>query len=173
MGRRLLLSLVLLTAAACTSPATQYPCENYDWYEIGRRDGASGAVLERLDRYRNSCPRAFDSQSESMYRNGRNAGLVEYCTGRNGFELGRMRVTYNSVCPSTAENEFLKSYSKGETARQLELENQRLTAEIERLQETNLTAQASPQERDKIDAQIDDLKKKRSDNDQQILRISQ
>lgn len=171
MKRRLSLSFLVFCATACTSPAERYPCENFDWYEIGRRDGASGATLDRVDRYHVQCPSEFDPNADAMYRNGRNAGLVEYCTGRNGFELGRMRIAYQSVCPSINEKDFLESYSKGETARKLELENQRLTAEIDSLSQQVMSRSPSD-DREKISSQIDDLKKKRTENDQKILQIS-
>lgn len=172
--RYFIFGLILLGTGACSTTSDKYTCENFDWYEIGRRDGASGTTLDRIEKYHNSCHSDFDTSAESMYRNGRNKGLVEYCSGRNGFELGRMRIKYNAVCPKTAESDFMKSYERGETARRLEVENQRLTAQIDEMTEqSNNTASLSDEEKQKLSSDIESLKKQRAENDQEILRISQ
>src|SRR5262249_3542610 len=108
-------------------------CSNSDWFEIGRRDGAAGAPLERQQGYSESCGQNFDDVNENAYRNGRERGLVEYCTETNAFELGRMRVNYYNVCPSALEEKFQAAYSKGEYARTIEMENQRISKRIDQL----------------------------------------
>jgi hypothetical protein len=167
--------LIFLGFVGCsTEPSPdQLSCQNSDWYEIGRRDGASGAPLDRLKGYRRDCGAQWTEQTENIYRNGRNAGLVEYCTDRNGFELGRMRLTYNDVCPSTVEDEFLQSYKKGEKARSLETENQRLTDRIEQLaRQLSDQSDLTDGERHDISNEMEGLKKSLTQSEQQLNQIS-
>src|SRR5436190_2119649 len=125
------LSLVFLNA--CSSiPADQAICEQQDWYELGRRDGAQGTAAERLDQHKATCKRdTFQSEWETMYSDGRNAGLVEYCSSENGYGLGRQGASYLYVCPSTMESLFLSGYRRGQAAHTLEIEIKKLDAKIE------------------------------------------
>lgn len=130
-----LAGVVIVTIAGCASKAERYGCSDKDWYEVGRRDGVQGMTLSRADRYRQECPVDFTRDKETMYANGRNAGLVEYCEAPNGYDLGRMGLTYQGVCPVLSEPDFLKEFRRGEAARQAELEKRKVESQISRLTE--------------------------------------
>src|SRR6185503_17308749 len=95
------LALMFISGCAATKVAEKAPCDQTDWYEIGRRDGSQGSPTEKLTSHEKTCRRDFRSEWEKLYTNGRNAGLVEYCDQKNAYELGRMGVKYYYVCPST------------------------------------------------------------------------
>src|SRR6202042_1372132 len=88
-------------------------CEQTDWYELGRQDGSQGQPTDRLNKHQKACAKV-EPDWETVYTNGRNAGLVEYCEPKNGYELARMGIAYYYVCPSTVEAQFLSSYRKGQ-----------------------------------------------------------
>lgn len=135
MGR-LLIVFAFLTLGACASrPADRASCDQRDWFELGRHDGAQGATEDQLKSHSKDCRRQFRSDWETMYSNGRNAGLVEYCTAENAFELGKMGLAYMYVCPSTMEPRFVSGYRKGQRARELELENKKLETKIDTISE--------------------------------------
>jgi len=120
---------MLITLAACASKQERLAtCSGKDWYEIGRRDGIQGTPADRMQNYKRECGQGFGGEQESLYINGRNAGLVEYCDKSNAFDLGRMGVVYQNVCPAISEREFLKEYRRGQQARQLEIEKRRLNS---------------------------------------------
>lgn len=168
-----LTSFLVLFAGCATPLESRFSCSTSDWYEIGRRDGASGAPTERLASYRSKCGDRLESESADMYRNGRNAGLVEYCTARNGFELGRMRVAYNSVCPKVVEDEFLNAYEKGARARVLESENKKLQSRIEQIaQELNSPRGVASDKNYTLMDELADLKKQRAKNEQELTKIA-
>lgn len=164
----------LTLLCSCATPlAERFSCSNSDWYEIGRRDGASGASEGLLDKYHEKCGDRLEPESEDMYRNGRNAGLVEYCTVRNGFELGKMHVAYHSVCPTGMETAFLQSYQKGSRARELEQQNKKLETRIEQLaQELSGSRAVASDDKASISTELRQLKNQHAENKQELEKIS-
>lgn len=153
--------------SACASKPEKATCERRDWYETGRRDGSQGATLDRMANYKKECGGQFAAFSETMYTNGRNAGLVEYCSPENSYELGRMGIAYLYVCPSTMEPEFLSGYRRGQDARKLEVENQKLDAEIDALL-AKLNAEQSQYSRREIASELEQLRKTRAKNEKDL-----
>ena len=102
-----------------------------------------------------------------MYTNGRNAGLVEYCTAENAYQLGRMGIAYMYVCPSTIENKFLSGYRKGQRARELEIENKKLDGRIDSVAE-KLNQSANDFERLRLTAELAQLQATRSKNQKEM-----
>lgn len=159
-------------STAVNSSANGFSCKRSDWYEIGRRDGSAGLPAKKLDSYRQSCGKRLSADDETLYSNGRNAGLVDYCTSNNAFELGRAKVTYYYVCPSTTEPNFLAAYKLGEKARNLEVQNQKLAAKIEDLsQKLDQQEPQSPKRRD-LASQLHQLKRLQARNARELSRIS-
>lgn len=150
-----------LFAVSCASTGDQVSCSQRDWYELGRRDGAEGATVDRLSQYRKECRSGLEAPWETLYTNGRNAGLVEYCDAENAFELGRMGIPYFYVCPSTMEPEFVSGYRRGQQARQLELQKQELDAQIDTLNQKAMISD-SAYERRKIRTELEQLRKRRT-----------
>jgi len=168
------LSLILPLGACTNTPlAERFSCSNSDWYEIGRRDGASGASPDRIQTYRQKCGEHLEAESIDMYTNGRNAGLVEYCTGKNGFELGRMNVAYNHVCPGTMEKDFLAAFDRGSRARVLEFENKKLENRIEQLAaELAGSRNVASDDKTAISQELQNLKDKRAENQNELTKIT-
>lgn len=160
-----------LVIAGCTSTAERVSCAQRDWYESGRHDGAQGATLDRLARYKVECGNEFNSAWESLYTNGRNAGLVEFCSPDNAFQLGRMGLSYMYVCPSTVEELFLNAYRKGQEARRLEVSNKKIDAKIdENLSKLNNVE--TKNERRELASEIEALKKKRAQNEKSLDKVT-
>lgn len=173
------LSLIVLATVAwallggCASKpieAEKATCEQADWYELGRSDGSQGSPTNRLTQHQKDCAKSLNPEWETVYTNGRNAGLVEYCDPKNAFELGRMGVAYYYVCPSTVEPLFLAGYRKGQQARELELQNQKIDGEIDQLTQ-KIVQTESENEQQALKAQLTELKKLRSQNDQELSKI--
>lgn len=167
------IAVLLLGVTGCSSSTKveKLSCDQKDWYELGRTDGAKGATLDKFSVQKSECKAGFDAAWETMYTNGRNAGLVEYCAPENSFELGRMGIAYLYVCPSTMEPEFLTGYRKGQQARDLEIANQKLDAEIDELI-AKLTSTSGQYEKRQIASELDDLRKTRAKNERTLGKIS-
>jgi hypothetical protein len=168
------LSAVLIFLSACASirPPELVACNQLDWYELGRQDGAQGAAVERLEQHRRTCKQeTFETEWETVYTNGRNAGLLEYCSSENGYELGRQGNAYFYVCPSTMEPQFLSGYRKGQQAHTLEIEIKKLDAKIE-LTVQKIVQTDSTYERNQLASELEQLKRSRAQNDQKLSRIT-
>ena len=166
-------ALLLLFSGCVTDPkvADKPVCAQTDWYELGRLDGAQGSPVDRFRAHQKGCPKDFRTDWETMYTNGRNAGLVEFCDPRNGYELGRSGQSYFYVCPSTVEKPFLASYQKGQLARELEIKNQKLDEEIDQLN-ARLEQTSSTNEQEELNSQLDELKKARAQAEQELNKIT-
>lgn len=162
---------ILMAFAGCTSAPERVSCAQRDWYESGRHDGSQGATLDRLAKYKVECNSEFNSAWESLYTNGRNAGLVEYCTPENAFQLGRMNISYMYTCPSTVEEMFLSAYRKGQEARQLEVANKKIDAKIDETLGRLSTAE-NKAERRELASEIEQLKQKRAQNEKTLDKVS-
>ena len=113
------LSFIALAQLGCSSSSsiTKTNCASMDWFEYGRRDGSRGAPKEQIESYRSLCGSEFTANSETLYINGHNSGLVEYCQPQNGFEIGKMGATYLYVCPSLMEPAFISEMKRGQRYR--------------------------------------------------------
>lgn len=167
-----LFTSALALLSGCISALEKPSCAKMDWYEIGRSDGAQGLGQDALDKHKLSCGETFSENSETIYTNGRNAGLVDYCSEENGYDMGRMGVLYTYVCPSTMEPQFLTQYEKGQNARQLELENAKLDARIASIFQRLNIAQSSGEKAD-LQFELKTIQRLRAQNGKTLEKISQ
>lgn len=163
---------VLAVVTSCSTlpevvqPAPQRPaCANVDWYETGRMDGHSGTRLEKITDYRKKCEGS--SVDEELYMNGREAGLVEFCTPSGAIEAGKLGTEYRGVCPEHTEAAFLSNYKIGQRIRELEEENSDLQGRIDNLMKLITPNSSSPS----IRSQIDQLKNRRAQIEDQIDKL--
>lgn len=164
--------LALLALSGCISALEKPSCAQMDWYEIGRSDGAQGMGLEALAKHKETCGESFSANGETIYINGRNSGLVEYCSEENGFDMGRMGVLYTYVCPSTMEPQFLAQYEKGQNARMLEMENAKLDARIAMIFQRLNIAQSNGEKAD-LNFELKTIQRLRAQNSKTLETMSQ
>lgn len=138
-----------------------------DWYEIGRLDGLSGTPYSKLEEHKLQCPDGPEAVHEEMYANGRDAGLVEYCSAQGGLEAGRNGEEYKNVCPAHLEPDFLANFQLGHKIRELEMENEDLDARIQNL--SRLISPTSPST--SIRSQIEQLRNRRTQNTIRIIDL--
>ena len=120
--------------------------------------------MTRSKDYLSRCEHSSHPFDSELYANGRNAGLVEYCTATVGFEAGRNGTTYEKVCPDHLEKAFLENYELGARVRNLESENADLQSRIDNL--VHLLAPNQPGS--SVRAQIDQLRNMRVQNESEI-----
>lgn len=163
--------IFLISLVSCaTRSADVATCEQADWYELGRRDGSQGTPTDRLNQHQKECAKSFNPDWETMYTNGRNSGLVEYCDPKNAYELGRLGAAYHYVCPTTVERPFLLGYRKGQDARDLEMQNQKLDEQINETTQ-KLLQSGDTYEKNELSTALEQLKKLRAKNDRELSKI--
>jgi hypothetical protein len=172
--RRLVLSLFLVSVASYTTSCTSKPvrpasvCQGIDWWELGRSDGVSGHASARIRDHEIRCGIGLRTSEIENYMNGRDAGLIDYCTTASGFAAGKNDGFYEHVCPEHLEKEFITNFELGKKVRALELETADLESRIGNLvrQVTESDATTSP-----LYSQIESLKERRAQIDQEINQI--
>ncbi len=166
-------TIIILAFAAAFSGCATKPaiagCDQRDWFELGRHDGAQGSTDDQLNKHTRDCRKNFRADWETMYINGRNAGLVEYCTPENAFELGKMGLAYMYVCPSTVEPQFLTGYRKGQRTRELEMENKKLEGKIDTIAE-KLNTSSNDFEKTRMSTELIQLQARKSQNEEELTK---
>jgi hypothetical protein len=120
------IALACLFVGGCSTPSL-LPCATTDWYELGRRHGATGSPESEGKVLKMSCNSEEEKQDAlALYENGRSLGIAEYCTEENGFEMGRTGQKYLGVCPMVLEETFRVGYKRGERASKLQSINEKL-----------------------------------------------
>ena len=103
--------------------------------------------------------------------NGRNAGLVDFCSPASGFDMGRNGEIYYYVCPVDVESQFLARYRIGRRVYQLEKANQEIAIELESILKRLETAQISSQQKGRLGQQVKNLRSARSQNHKSLQEI--
>lgn len=113
MKSLVLLSVVLLVGACATMDRND--CVTGDWQTIGYNDGARGHGGEFLELHQKACAKHGVSVEGSLYTQGYNVGLAEFCLPEIGYRLGRNEENYNYICPAEFERDFVIAYALGLT----------------------------------------------------------
>lgn len=142
--------MLVLALGGCSSLGGKN-CLVHDWYEQGRIDGSQGLDDSNLAYHLNRCPDQKDDKSvHQTYLNGWNAGLTQYCSPQNGFELGAAGRPYSKVCPSLLEKPFLAQYKQGQKLLELERENAQIESQLAKLTANREPASQNPTVRQQI-----------------------
>lgn len=123
----------VLSAVACThQPAQpqQVTCAHIDWFEMGRSDGSYGLPFARIQEHQARCNNTPHPVDFDLYTNGRNVGLLEYCTAAIGAQVARDGRTYEGVCPDYLEKKFISGYEIGKRIVELEKENETVASRM-------------------------------------------
>jgi hypothetical protein len=109
-----LLSLLLIASilSSCTVMNEQQ-CAYSDWTAVGYEDGADGRGSDRFGDYQRACTDFGITPDFQAWQQGRNQGLLEYCQAQRGFQVGQYGGSYNGVCNSDTEPDFLEGYRLG------------------------------------------------------------
>lgn len=112
MIRYLVFTALIFLLSGCASMDKE-ECQIADWRAIGYEDGAKGRALSYLGNHRKACSDYGISPDMERYEQGRLAGLHEYCTPSNGFELGKSGQKLNTVCKPPLAEDFKLAWLQG------------------------------------------------------------
>lgn len=105
-------SLIAFFLSSC-STLSKDECNAADWKTIGYADGARGYQASRIDRHRSACAEYSIRPNLDEYSQGRNSGLVQYCTPNTAYRLGISGYRYNGVCAAHNEEKFVEAFHQG------------------------------------------------------------
>ena len=101
-----------VTLAGCATLGKD-ECLNADWQSIGYEDGSRGYKASRIGSHRKACAKHGVTPDFDRYEAGRQKGLEEWCTSRNGYQQGLRGSVYNGVCVGPLEQAFMKGFAYG------------------------------------------------------------
>lgn len=122
--------LILFGFSSCAT-MNKSECQKADWQVIGLEDGAKGRVVSYIGNHREACAEHGVKPDLAQYNLGREAGLRQYCTYRNGFSKGRKGYSYNDVCQAELQDAYLAGYNRGRDLYGLNAEIDHLLRDIQ------------------------------------------
>lgn len=69
--------------------------------------------MSRFEDHREACEKAGVSPDRELYFEGRDKGVLRYCTPENAFQEGRKGRQYHNACPADLEYDFLNAHELG------------------------------------------------------------
>lgn len=109
----LFLCCVALISLSSCATLSKKDCVKGDWYRVGYKDGLNGETLGRLSKHEKACGKHEIVVNPARYQQGRQTGLLAYCTESSGYEEGYQLDYYSGVCPKNLEQNFLHGYLRG------------------------------------------------------------
>ena len=132
---RLLICIAALGVLAACATLTERECAAGDWYSVGLEDGAKGRLTSFFDRHVKACAKHGLTADKSEWLDGRERGLLSYCTPQNAYRVGRLGSRINPVCPPLAEVAMVAPHVHGLRYYDLTQEILALEAEIDEIDE--------------------------------------
>lgn len=158
--KQLSMVLVALVLGGCAS-LSENECRTADWESIGYLDGTRGHNSGRIAEHSEACSKLAITPDRKLYEEGRNRGLEEYCTPRNGVRVGEQGSSYGGVCPLDLDPGFMRGYTIGRDLHDLKEHMERLQSEVQRMQ-SRLRQKDPPlsdYERDQVIYRLRDLER--------------
>ena len=130
------LAILALVLGGCAT-LNESECRSADWQTIGLEDGGKGLPVTTVGRHRKACADYGVKPDLAAYRRGHEAGVVSFCTPRNGFIRGKAGRSHYDVCPPDLRDGFLAGYEDGRELYELERERDQVRRNL-RTAEENL-----------------------------------
>lgn len=159
-----------LAGCAVTNQKHEAACAHFDWFTVGRNDASSGKSQKQLEEHRLYCQNTRYPIIESLYLAGYNAGLVDYCTYATGVGLGQQGQSLPQICPEPLNSKFEFGHRIGTRIHDLNAQNEMLQSNIQELIR-QMTKKTNRQDFKTRQAQLELLRKKRLEIDQEISKI--
>lgn len=128
------LAAAAVLISSCASMSEQ-ECLSANWLDQGFRDGRNGQPLTRLQEHRQACAKVAVRPDQRLYLQGREQGIVHYCTPDNAVEEGRLGRQYRNACPAHLEYSFLLAYEQGKRVYDAEQRIEKLNRESKQLEQ--------------------------------------
>lgn len=95
---RFLAFVVGAALIASCAPISEEQCRGGNWQAIGFADGTKGRDASIVGTYAETCAEFGATPDLQAYTAGRQAGLLQYCTPANAYDLGRRGRRIAPVC---------------------------------------------------------------------------
>jgi hypothetical protein len=173
----------LIALSGCETMSAE-ECATADWHGLGYSD-ADRTGQDNLANRAESCAEKGISADVSAYRRGFDDGLRAFCQPPRGFDFARRGGSFNGYCPGDLDEDFRYAYADGRRVYDLQQEIDRARSAVDtaigrrdeldddiRGQEGLLQAATTDDERRRIRATIEGMRRERRDVNDDI-RVAQ
>ncbi|MFA8388387.1 MAG: DUF2799 domain-containing protein [Pelagibaca sp.] len=134
MTFRLMAGLAAFALVTSCATLSEEECLQGNWREIGQRDGQAGRTSSFIAEHAKACEKAGVVPNQSLWEQGRQAGLPAYCTPSKIYGEGQAGRRLSPVCPSAQLPTLQRAHDAGLTWYRLTGEISALNSEISDLQ---------------------------------------
>ena len=110
---RILPVLILAPFLAACASLTAEQCLSGNWSDIGYNDGINGRSVEYIGNHFEACAEVGVTPDVRAWQEGREQGLLRYCTPENAYITGRNGANFNNVCPAEQSASLSLAYNWG------------------------------------------------------------
>jgi hypothetical protein len=155
-------------------------CAAADWGQLGYRDADNNGQDRFADRAE-SCAEKGYSADPDTYRGGWSEGIRAFCQPYRGFAFARAGGSFNGSCPGDLDEGFRYAYGDGRRVYDLQQDVQEARNEVSRFEsrrreldedlreaEDDLDEATTDEERTRIRNRIDELRRQRRDNNDDL-----
>ncbi len=136
-------------------------CIAADWRVIGEQDGSAGHDPQsQFGKHVKACEKAGVIPDQTMWNQGYQQGLLQFCTPLRGLSHGQSGGPYNRVCPPHLEPSFLNGYTLGNSEYRKQQDIRNLESRI----------QSNDREIDELDDKLADGKIGQRDGERNLRR---
>ena len=135
LGRFTAIAMVALLLSGCASMSKE-ECLTANWLDQGFRDGRTGQPLSRLEDHRAACAKVSVIPNDNLYIEGREQGILLYCTPESALQEGLQGRPYRDACPAELEHAFLLAYNKGKQVYKAEQQVEQLNSQSRQLEQS-------------------------------------
>ncbi len=111
--------------AGCGGNVKRVSCNGLNWGNFGYETGIAGESVRTFDPYRDSCSDRLEAGALQAYLDGYSKGIAEYCTYKNGYNLGYTKKGMSKACPEELRAEYERGYKSGKFDLETRVENAR------------------------------------------------
>lgn len=130
------LAVAALSLQGCAS-LSEDECRATDWWTMGQKDGTLGLPSTAIAEHRDACAEHGVAPDRSAYEEGRQSGLMVYCTRFSGYQVGRNDQPYHAgVCGGELAEPFETGLRRGRLVLALETEAWSIRQRRQELEET-------------------------------------
>jgi len=125
-----LIALTLGLAVAGCARLSKSECELGDWRTSGERDGLLGHDAGFVARHVERCADFGVTVDTALWEQGRQQGLVQFCTPQSQYDRGRAGKPFNPICAAENLPVHRAAYDKGRKYFELTQRIEKLRSDI-------------------------------------------
>jgi len=106
------IGVICFGITACGGNTKTISCAENDWEVVGYKTAMSGKSVRTFEQFKQECS-GLNKLAKDRYLDGYMRAIPEYCTYKNGYELGSNSRDFSDVCPIELRKKFSEGFENG------------------------------------------------------------